>query len=352
MGETVSEAEFDRALAYASAAFGVLKRHKIAPVPQFYELLYTYATGVDPVLNQRLDALFRDVGDSSENLTEALYSQFIEPDIGSRMHDVSDRMHERIGSVHESIDLAMTTAQAYSGSLKSARGDLESDITVAAFRKLADKLALDTRQMQESNRSLEDQLQASREDIALMQQDMDHLRRESQLDPLTKIANRRSFDQGLDEAIIKATASKTPLSLMMIDIDHFKKFNDAYGHQTGDQVLRLVAMTLTSNTKGKDLAARYGGEEFVAIMPSTDLAGAVIAADNIRRAIQSKELVKRSTDEKLGRITASFGVATYQIGETAAVFIERADRCLYSAKHAGRNRVVSETELISLSKSP
>jgi diguanylate cyclase len=135
---------------------------------------------------------------------------------------------------------------------------------------------------------------------------------------------------------------------MIADIDHFKNFNDTYGHQTGDQVLRLVAMTLKSNIKGKDLAARYGGEEFVAVLPSTDLAGAVIVAENVRKAIQAKELLKRSTNEKLGRITASFGVAVFQQTDTAASLIERADRCLYGAKRAGRNRVVSEDELNSV----
>jgi diguanylate cyclase len=104
-------------------------------------------------------------------------------------------------------------------------------------------------------------------------------------------------------------------------------------------------MTLRSNIKGKDIAARYGGEEFAAVLPSTDLEGGVIVADNIRKAIQAKELLKRSTNEKLGRITASFGVAAFRPGDTAASLIERADRCLYAAKHAGRNRVISENDL-------
>jgi diguanylate cyclase len=110
-------------------------------------------------------------------------------------------------------------------------------------------------------------------------------------------------------------------------------------------VLRLVAMTLKSNIKGKDLVARYGGEEFAAILPATDLDGALILAENIRKAVQSKELLKRSTNEKLGRITASFGVALYRGGESPSSLIERADRCLYAAKRAGRNRVFVETEL-------
>ena len=341
----MSEQEFKRALGYANSAFDLLKRSGIPPYPQFYELLYTYATGVNPTLNNRINAIFRNGDSPSTNLAETLYNEFLKSDVNDRMSNVSERMHARIEAVYEAIDSAMTTANAYSGSLQSASGDLEREITPIAMRDLAERLLSETRRMQDTNRALEQKLEASRDDIASLQRDLDDVRRESLLDPLTKIANRKSFDEGMDEAIAEASANDAPLCLMIIDIDHFKNFNDTYGHQTGDQVLRLVAMTLKSNIKGKDLAARYGGEEFVAILPSTDMEGAVIVAENIRRAIQAKELLKRSTNEKLGRITASFGVAAYRPGDTPAMLIERADRCLYAAKHAGRNRVVSETEL-------
>jgi diguanylate cyclase len=199
--------------------------------------------------------------------------------------------------------------------------------------------------MQDANVQLEQKLEASRDDIAGLQRDLDEVRRESMLDPLTKIFNRKSFDEGMLKSFADAGENGKPLCLMLLDIDHFKRFNDTWGHQTGDQVLRLVAMTLKSNIKGKDMAARYGGEEFAAILPETDLEGAMIVADNIRKAVQAKELLKRSTNEKLGRITASFGVAAYRPGDSPSSLIERADRCLYAAKHAGRNRVFSETEL-------
>jgi diguanylate cyclase len=165
------------------------------------------------------------------------------------------------------------------------------------------------------------------------------------LDPLTKVFNRESFDEGLVRTIEAARANDEPLSLIMIDIDHFKRFNDSYGHQTGDQVLRLVAMTLKSNIKGKDLAARYGGEEFAAILPTTSYGDALHVAENVRRAIQAKELLKRSTNEKLGRITSSIGIASLRPADTPASLIERADRCLYAAKHGGRNCVVGEEDL-------
>lgn len=341
----MSEQEFKRALGYANAAIDLLKRGSIPPYPQFYELLYTYATGVNPTLNARLNEIFRS-GAANAEMAERLYTEFLTgQDANERISSVSQRMSERIEAVHTVIDSAITTATAYSGALESATGDLDANMSAEQLRAMAVRLVGETRRMQDANRQLETKLESSRDDIADLQRDLDEVRRESMLDPLTKIFNRKSFDEGLATALDEAREGTDPLCLLMLDIDHFKNFNDTWGHQTGDQVLRLVAMTLKSNIKGKDIAARYGGEEFAAVLPATDLEGAVIVADNIRKAIQAKELLKRSTNEKLGRITASFGVALYRRGDTAASLIERADRCLYAAKHAGRNRVLPETEL-------
>lgn len=344
----MSGQEFKRALGFATVAFDLLRRSRIPPYPQFYELLYTYATGVNPTLNDRINAILRSGHLPTESLADRLYNEFLRLDVSDRMTAVSERMDARIEAVHDAIDAAMTSANAYSGSLQSASGDLERGVSPEAIHELAKRLLAETRHMQDTNRTLEEKLKASRDDIASLRRDLDDVRRESLLDPLTKIANRKSFDEGIEKAIAQAKATREPLCLMIIDIDHFKSFNDTFGHQTGDQVIRLVAMTLKSNLKGKDLAARYGGEEFVAILPDTDLDGALIVAETIRRAIQAKELLKRSTNEKLGRITASFGVATYRAKDTPALLIERADRCLYAAKHAGRNRVIGEMELPAL----
>jgi diguanylate cyclase len=344
----VSEQEFRRALGYANSAFDLLRRSEIPPYPQFYELLYTYATGVNPTLNSRINTVFRSGNTPSTSLAETLYNEFLKSDVNDRMSSVSERMQARIEAVHEAIDGAMATASAYSDSLHMASSDLEHNISPPALKLLAERLLAETKRMQDTNIILEQKLEASRDDIAALQRDLDDVRRESLLDPLTKVANRKCFDERLDTAVNEASPSAEPLCLLIIDIDNFKSFNDTYGHQTGDQVLRLVAMTLKSNIMANDLAARYGGEEFVAILTSTDMEGAVIIAENIRQAIQSKQLLKRSTNEKLGRITASFGVAAFRAGDTPGTLIERADRCLYAAKRAGRNRVVSEAELAAM----
>jgi diguanylate cyclase len=341
----VSEQEFKRALGYATSAMDLLKRATIPPYPQFYELLYTYATGVNPSLNARINAIFRE-GDPNVDLIERLYDEFLRSqDADERISKVSERMSQRIEAVHEAINTTMTTANVFSGTLQSASGDLNGPIDPKRLQHMARVLLVETRRMQDANHQLEQKLEASRDDLTQLQRDLENVRREAMLDPLTKIFNRKSFDDGLYRACAEARANGEPLCLMLLDIDNFKSFNDTWGHQTGDQVLRLVAMTMKSNIKGRDIAARYGGEEFATILPETDLEGALIVADNIRKAIQAKELLKRSTNEKLGRITASFGVAEFREADTPMSLIERADRCLYAAKHAGRNRVLSENEL-------
>lgn len=321
----------------------LLKRGRVPPYPQFYELLFTYVTGVDPALNVRINALLADGSGAWGELAERLYNEFLAtPDVSERLNSVSRMMSDKIESVHVAIDNVMATANAYSGSLQTAHGDLDGELDQQALKALAARMIAETRRMQQANELLESTLQSSREDIATLQRDLDAMRRESMTDALTRIYNRKSFDEGLARAIRDAGQTGTPLSLMLLDIDHFKSFNDSWGHQTGDQVLRLVAMALQSNIKGRDMAARYGGEEFAVILPDTGLQGAFQLAEHIRKTIQAKELVKRSTNEKLGRITASFGVAEWIRDETAAALVERADRCLYAAKDAGRNQVVGD----------
>jgi diguanylate cyclase len=144
----------------------------------------------------------------------------------------------------------------------------------------------------------------------------------------------------LEKAIAEALETNEAMSLMLTDIDHFKTFNDNFGHLTGGQVLRLVAMSVKHNVKGEDTTARYGGEEFAVILPNTILRAAVTVAEHIRRAVMAKELVKLSTGEHLGRMTISIGVATLRKGDTGQSLIERADTCLYAAKRHGRNRVI------------
>ncbi|TDQ66413.1 diguanylate cyclase [Maritalea mobilis] len=342
----VSEHDYQRTLEYSFAALGMLKRAKIPPYPHFYELCYTYASGINEQLNERLNMLLgEDNTLSMENVLQVYREFFDNPsDLESRLTSVSQEMSSKIDAVNRAMDDAIDTAEGYSGSLDQAEQQLLGAIDQEALRILANKLLAETHKMQEANKNLEEKLKVSKQDISSLKRDLDTARRETMLDPLTKIANRKSFDQRLKQVLEISKKTGTTFCLLMMDIDHFKAFNDNYGHQTGDQVLRLVAMTLKSNLKGRDHASRFGGEEFAAILPDTDIRGARLIAEKIRKAVHAKELLKRSTNEKLGRITVSIGAAQYRHEESIPELIERADGCLYTAKRTGRNRVVCETD--------
>lgn len=324
----------------------MLKRSQIPPFPVYYELFYTYATGANSELNSQINAILTRSGNISLEEATGLCERFLKiSDMEDRLRAMSEIMSRKITDVNQAIDYAMATANSYSGSLQQASGDLEAGIDEDALKMLSSRLLKETRRMQDMNRRLEAELENSKDDISVLQRDLDEVRKESMLDPLTKIPNRKCFDEQIILDLQRARRDDTTLALLVFDIDHFKAFNDTYGHLTGDQVLRLVAQVLKANLRGRDMPARFGGEEFIAILPETELRGALTVAENIRKSVQSKELLKRSTNEKLGRITLSIGVAELRAEDTVASLIERADQCLYAAKRGGRNMVVSETDL-------
>jgi diguanylate cyclase len=249
-----------------------------------------------------------------------------------------------IEQVMAMIDAAAGSASTYSESLADYSQKLGSSKDREGLRAIVEGLVHAAKEMEHSNQQLEARLSASKQEITELQTNLETVRNESLIDPLTQLYNRKHFDETLAQAIEEALAKDEALSLMLTDIDHFKAFNDNFGHLTGDQVLRLVALSVKQNVKGQDTAARYGGEEFAVVLPNTVLRSAITVADHIRRAVMTKELMKRSTGEHLGRVTVSVGVATLRKGDTAQTLLERTDACLYAAKRHGRNRVMSETD--------
>ena len=197
-----------------------------------------------------------------------------------------------------------------------------------------------TRRMQHQAQQLAMQLEQSSRQIDGLRTDLASAQREAHTDSLTGIANRKCFDHELRAAAEEAITSARPLCLLLADIDHFKRFNDTFGHQVGDQVLRLVAEVLTRSIKGRDRAARYGGEEFAVILSQTELDGARNLAEQIRRTVAGSRIRSKTNGRDLGHITMSIGCTRYLPGEPLTRLIQRADDALYRAKRAGRNRVL------------
>lgn len=159
-------------------------------------------------------------------------------------------------------------------------------------------------------------------------------------DQLTGLGNRRQFDHALARLTVEAVQSGQPLSLLLLDVDHFKLFNDLHGHATGDRVLRLVAERLSASIRARDLAIRHGGEEFAVLLPRTDLAGAIELAERIRDVIATTPLDMAGTSQDLRGVTVSIGAVVYAPGESLTDLVARADGALYAAKRQGRNRTV------------
>ena len=191
-------------------------------------------------------------------------------------------------------------------------------------------------------------LQLLRERTEQLEDANERLKTLSFADALTGVANRRAFDQSLDSEWRRAVRSKQPLSLLMLDIDNFKSFNDTYGHQSGDQCLTAVANELGRvPQRAGDRVARYGGEEFAALLPSTDPPGAMALAERMRAAVEALNIPH--TAGVGGCVTISVGRATVEStdGMSAETLVAAADAALYNAKRSGRNRVAAAVAVAS-----
>ena len=342
---TANADEHERTMAFSEIALGQIKALRQPATPRNYEIWYAYATGYHPSLNQKVNETLNQSGALSEQVMEEIYTSYLSPTrLTERIDNVGNKVMGEIEQVMAMIDAAAGNASTYTESLADMTEKLGDSKDREGLRAIVESLVHTAKEMEESNQQLEERLNASKQEINELQENLEAVRTESLTDPLTQLANRKFFDMTLDQAIAESREKNEALSLVMTDIDHFKNFNDSFGHLTGDQVLRLVAMSVKQNVKGQDTAARYGGEEFAIVLPNTVLRSAITVADHIRRAVMTKELMKRSTGEHLGRVTISLGVATLHKGDTPQMLIERADTCLYAAKRHGRNRVMCETD--------
>lgn len=323
-----------------------IRAHGSSAHPRSYELWYTHISGQNAALSRALTEALEQSGTITDELTQSLYDRFLAQNrFAIQAEKAGQGLLGEIESVMEMIDLALGNTNNYGESLLALSADLAGNVDRTKVRDIVAKLVLATRETVATNQTLEARLKETRSEIQDLRETLESIRTESLTDPLTTLANRKHLDRSLLQSVDHASLSAEPLTVLMIDVDKFKDFNDTWGHLTGDQVLRLVAMSIKGAVRPSDTAARFGGEEFAIILPQSNLKSGLIVAERIRQTVMSRELVKRSTGEALGRLTVSIGLASFTKGDTAALLLERADRCLLEAKRSGRNRCVTEQEL-------
>ena len=319
-------------------ALSLLSKHRIPPSPVNYHIAYECITGRDEELKNNLDQLLEESGTPTAKSMLDLYRRFIHQD-----EEALDTIRQEIGTIISRIQRDFHTAggniHSYIHKLNQFSRILNKPLSAEQMSSEAQKVLTDTQEVENSQNQLESQIGDLLTEMDSMRRELEQVREESKTDGLTGLSNRKAFDTALEHAIHNAREQQTSLCVIIADIDHFKKFNDNYGHLVGDKVLRFVASTLKRCTKGKDFAARFGGEEFAVILPQTEMKGAQVVAEQIREAISSGNLKDNQTGDSYGTITMSIGAAQYIPNDLPNRLIQRADSALYLAKQRGRNRV-------------
>lgn len=328
----------------AEQVVAAMRQHYSPGYPRAFEVWYAHLSGEMPALSMAMQAVIAaSNGEVGAADIDTLYEKFVSTDRLSRQAErTSLQVLAEIESMMALVDRALSSSEQYHGRLCAMSEEVPPSADRQKLREWVEALVLSTREEVARKTQLEGQLRESAHEIRNLREALESTRAEALTDPLTGLANRRHFEEMLQKAIDQATLRREPFALVMADIDFFKNFNDMHGHLTGDQVLRLVARTMKDKFKDKAIITRFGGEEFAIILPEADVVAGKFGAETVRQALLTRELVKRSTNESLGRITISLGVSVYRRGDTASSIVERADNALLQAKRDGRNRTVTE----------
>jgi diguanylate cyclase len=341
--QPIGDTDVEYTATIADRAIRLMSQQAVPATPINFAVWFEYSLGAKPALRQTIDILVGNKRKFDRAVNRELYDTYVAPySAAGAPHDIPEQLRGVIASARQFLNSAITDNRTQIAALGEVSSEAE---TTDDPKRIIETLVNELSKATSRAAALEANFAASSQELDKIRDSLKAAEERSNTDALTALANRRSLDEFLRLAQITAMEKDEPLSVLLIDIDHFKKFNDSYGHQVGDQVLRLVAKVLQDSVRDIDLAARYGGEELMAVLPGADLATGAAVAERIRRRIAEARLTRRATGQEIGSVTVSIGVAQFRLAESADAMIERCDRALYRAKRSGRNRTVTEEEL-------
>lgn len=324
----------------ATKAFEFIHKYRTPPDPKTYSVWYTYASGTDTVLVDRVDRLLSEKGNLAAEDIDAICAEMIVPEPSEQsQHNIGEAMEKEIVGILQIVQQSVQSSNDFEASLNAIGNNLPAALSGDDVNQVMSQLLFENRRMAAKTLELREGLKDSQQQINMLNTELEKVQNQYMQDPLTSISNRRAFDKRLSQEIAQAELGGPGFCLAFADIDKFKKVNDKYGHPVGDMVLKAFAEKVSQNIKGKDMVARVGGEEFAIILPQTDVVAAYNLLVKIKHSLKSISVKTGENGEELSGITASFGIARYELKMTASELIRTADSYLYEAKNTGRDRV-------------
>jgi len=339
-GEVETTLRGPQAYSMAREALEQMEAAKVWPTALNFELWVHIVVDPEGPLAREIQRLLSSGAAITDTVAEELAATYLpRARLNEQIFDAGDALTRELTSVSGAIRSAHKSNHAYGQALAGASRELDADVGVATLKTMVGTLSTATQRAQRENQSLEKRLAESAKEVTKLKDHLEQVRRDASTDGLTNLANRKAFDTELERAC--GEEGGAVITLAVLDIDHFKAFNDTWGHQTGDQVLRFVASVIGRVGAPPRFAARYGGEEFAILFAHESPRQVERALEEIRVGVSTRTLRRRSTNEDLGAITISAGFAQRRADEPIHALMERADGALYVSKRSGRNRVTN-----------
>ena len=332
---------------YIRLALPLMSRQNIPITPRNYSVWYKYVSGADGELSRTIDDMLQKGEEFSEERNEALYRQFCAEKDENELRKFREDLQQALRTILKEVTELTGQTEEYESFVSRSVNLLPEEASIHEIKNVVGEIIDKTKTLGRFGKSIQHKLKETTEALEELKRDFEQVKTEVFEDFLTGIPNRKAFDTRLTLCIGEAMSDHRDLSLLLIDIDNFKRFNDEFGHLVGDEVLKFVARKIRDIIKGRDFLARFGGEEFAVILPQTPLAGAAAVAESIRSFFAATPLRAVTAAKELGIVAVSVGVARYRPGESLEELIHRSDQALYAAKKTGKNRVATESRTVS-----
>jgi diguanylate cyclase len=331
--------EDDRDVNVLKNVLPLMSRHAAGYHPISYSVWYEYVRGQHSTLRQSIDDELKRQERLTVAQTYSLYSKHLVEPAEQALMAARTNLMDLVEQVKHAVQQADHDTAGFDVRLNEFQRDLSAASTIEDLGGSVSSMLVETQRVSDGFGKLSTQLDHSKGEVKRLTDELHRVREDALTDALSGLLNRRGFDRELQRLAPKDGARDGSLALIMLDIDHFKKVNDTYGHPLGDRVIAAVGELIRGCLGSAGVAARYGGEEFAVLLPAQAIEVAEILAQSIRKRVEQGKIKRRQGEDPIGGVTVSAGVAAWHHNDDPAALIERADRALYASKRAGRNRV-------------